>query len=192
MLLATVALWITEPKHGIDASIVALGAAAVLASMEFVQRDDLGKLPWEALLLFGSGIALGTAVFGSGASDFIAVRLEALQGLPPLVATGALATLTLGLTAMASNTASAAIVIPLMFPLAGVLGVDPAALVITAALASSVDFALVVGTPPTMMARATGAVTSKEVFRAGILVDVAALLILVLVMPRIWAALGLV
>jgi hypothetical protein len=43
-----------------------------------------------------------------------------------------------------------------------------------------------------MMARATGAVTSKEIFRAGILVDLAALLILVLVLPRIWSALGLV
>jgi len=64
--------------------------------------------------------------------------------------------------------------------------------VITAALASSVDFALVVGTPPTMMARATGAVTSQEIFRAGILVDIAALLLLVLVLPLIWGALGLV
>lgn len=192
VLVATVVLWITEPAHGIDAAIVGLGAAATLAALNFVRKEDLGQLPWEALLLFGSGIALGSAVFASGASDFIAVRLEALQGLPPLVATGAIALLTLLLTAMASNTASAAIVIPLMFPLAGVLGVDPAVLVITAALASSVDFALVVGTPPTMMARATGAVTSREIFRAGILVDLAALLILVLVLPRIWSALGLV
>ena len=188
VLVATVALWITEPVHGVDAAIVGLGAAATLAALNFVRREDLGQLPWEALLLFGSGIALGSAVFASGASDFIAVRLEGLQGLPPLVATGAIALLTLLLTAMASNTASAAIVIPLMFPLAGVLGVDPAILVITAALASSVDFALVVGTPPTMMARAT----SKEIFRAGILVDLAALLILVLVLPRIWSLLGLV
>ena len=100
--------------------------------------------------------------------------------------------LTTTLTAMASNTATAAIVIPLMFPLAGVLGVDPAILVVTAALASSVDFALVVGTPPTMMARATGAVTAQEIFRAGILVDLAAVALLVLVVPRIWALFGLV
>ena len=62
---------------------------------------------------------------------------------------------------------------------------------VTAALASSVDFALVIGTPPTMMAHATGLLTAREILRAGILVDLAGLAILVLAVPWAWRLLGL-
>ena len=49
---------------------------------------------------------------------------------------------------MASNTGSAATLIPLAIPLAGLIGVGPTLLVAVVAIASSVDFALVIGTPP--------------------------------------------
>jgi hypothetical protein len=48
-----------------------------------------------------------------------------------------------------------ATLIPLAFPLAGIIGVDPVLLVIVVAIASSVDFALVIRTPPTMLAYST-------------------------------------
>ena len=70
----------------------------------------------------------------------------------------------------------------------GVLGL---ALVIVVAIASSVDFALVIGTPPTMIAYSTRLYTAGQIFRKGIVLDVAGILLLVLVVVRIWEALGL-
>jgi sodium-dependent dicarboxylate transporter 2/3/5 len=99
--------------------------------------------------------------------------------------------LALGLTAVASNTATAAMLVPLAIPLAGVLGMDPVLVVVVVAIASSIDFALVIGTPPTMIAYSTRLYTTREIFRAGILLDLIGIVILVTAVVGIWYALGL-
>ena len=102
------------------------------------------------------------------------------------------ALLTLELTTVASNTASAAILIPLALPLAGVLGIDPTLLVVVVAIASSIDFALVIGTPPTMIAYSTELYTAPEIFRKGIVLDLIGILLLVTVVAGFWQVTGLV
>ncbi len=59
------------------------------------------------------------------------------------------------------------------------------------AMASSIDFALVVGTPPTMIAYATRLYTGGEIFRKGIILDFVGIAILVFVVTRIWELLEL-
>jgi sodium-dependent dicarboxylate transporter 2/3/5 len=103
----------------------------------------------------------------------------------------AVAALTVGLTTVASNTASAAILIPLALPVASVIGVDPVVLVVVVAIASSIDFALVVGTPPTMIAYATGLFTAGGIFRKGILLDLLGILVLSLGIVQIWHLMGI-
>ncbi|MEA2009716.1 MAG: SLC13 family permease, partial [Actinomycetota bacterium] len=154
--------------------------------------EDLGRISWPALLTFGGGLTLGLFLVRTGTSDYLATRLTGLVGVPDVVAVLAVAMITLLLTTVASNTASAAILIPLAIPLAGVLGVSVTALVLVVAIASSVDFALVVGTPPTMIAYATKLYTAGQIFRKGIILDFVGILLLVLVVTRIWSLLGLV
>lgn len=104
----------------------------------------------------------------------------------------AAAAMALALSTVASNTASAATLIPLAIPLAGLLGVDPVLLVVTVALASSIDFALVIGTPPTMLAYGTGLYSTGEVLRKGLPLDLLGLTLLVLIATAVWPALSLV
>lgn len=82
--------------------------------------------------------------------------------------------------------------IPLAIPLAQLLGLDPRLLVAMVAIASSIDFALVVGTPPTMFAYATGAFRTTEVFKRGILLDLLGVLLLSFGIIWIWWLLGTV
>ena len=58
--------------------------------------------------------------------------------------------------------------IPLAIPLAQMLQIDPRLLVIIIAISSSIDFALVIGTPPTMMAYSTGLFQVREIFKRGV------------------------
>jgi di/tricarboxylate transporter len=60
------------------------------------------------------------------------------------------------------------------------------------AIASSIDFALVVGTPPTMMACSTGLFKTKEIFKRGIVLDLIGLLILCFGVIWVWQFLGVV
>ncbi len=185
-------VWLTQTWHGLDTGIVALAGAVALAALRKVLPEDLGRISWAALLTFGGGLTLGVFLTRTGTSDWLATRLAGLGGLPPSIGVAAVAVVALSLTTVASNTATAAMMIPLAIPLAGILGVSPTLLVVVVAVASSIDFALVVGTPPTMIAYSTGLFTTREIFRTGIALDLAGIGLLMTAAIGIWRLLGLV
>ncbi len=192
VLMAVVAGWLTQTFHGVHAGIVALAGAVALFILGKLLPEDLGRISWPSLLTFGGGLTLGLFLVRTGTADYLATRLVGLGDVPEVVAVLAVAAITLLLTTVASNTASAAILIPLAIPLAGVLGVSPVGLVMVVAIASSVDFALVVGTPPTMIAYSTRLYTAGQIFRRGIVLDLVGIVLLVFVVTRIWELFGLV
>lgn len=183
--------WLTQTFHGIHPGIVALAGAVGLFVLRRLLVEDLGRISWPALLTFGGGLTLGLFLVDSGTSDYLATRLSDLAGVPTGLAVFVVALIALLLTTVASNTASAAILIPLSIPLAGVLGVDPTTLVVVVAIATSIDFALVIGTPPTMIAYSTQLFTAGRIFRLGIVLDFVGVAVLVLVVTRLWDLLGL-
>jgi sodium-dependent dicarboxylate transporter 2/3/5 len=187
-----VAGWMTQTFHGFHAGIVALAGAVVLFILGRLLPEDLSNISWQALLTFGGGLTLGLFLVRTGTSDYLATRLTALVDVPELLAVLAVAMITLVLTTVASNTASAAILIPLAIPLSGVLGVSTTGLVIVVAVASSIDFALVVGTPPTMIAYSTGLYNAGEIFRKGIFLDLAGIVLLVFVVTKFWELIGII
>ena len=83
-------------------------------------------------------------------------------------------------TMVASNTASAAILIPLMLPLSSSLGIDMKPLAVLIAIGVSLDFMMPVGTPPSAIAYSTGVVNVREMMKNGLLVNIGTGLILVL------------
>jgi len=187
-----VALWLTETFHGIQTGIVALGGAVVLALLGKVLPEDLGRISWASLLTFGGGLTLGFFLLETGTSDWIATRLDGLSAIPAPIAVGLVATVTLALTTVASNTATAAMLVPLAIPLAGLTGVDPVLMVLVVAIASSVDFALVIGTPPTLLAYSTRLYTPGQIFRVGIVLDLVGIVLLSVVVVWFWQIVGVV
>lgn len=182
---------------GMSSAIVALIGAVLLFVFGLLKSDDVSRINWSALLIFGGGLTLGNMIVNTGVSDWMALQLGKI-----LPSTGTLAAvliisvvvgvLALIITMFASNTASAAMIIPLAIPLAAVLNIDPTLLVVIVAMASSVDFALVIGTPPTMIAFSTGYFNVREVFKIGIILDIIGIIILTVCMVFIWAMLGLI
>lgn len=192
VFVVVMAGWLTQTWHGIHPGVVALAGALALFILRRMEPEDLSRISWPALLTFGGGLTLGLFIVRTGTSDYLATRLAGLAEIPTLAALLVVAAITLLLTTVASNTASAAILIPLAIPLAGVLGMSATTLVAVVAIASSIDFALVIGTPPTMIAYATKLYTAGQIFRKGVVLDVVGILLLVLVVVRVWEAFGLV
>ncbi|HEX6127619.1 MAG TPA: DASS family sodium-coupled anion symporter [Candidatus Limnocylindria bacterium] len=190
VFLGVVAFWLTETWHGLETGIVALGGAVTLALLNKVLPEDLGRISWASLLTFGGGLTLGFFLLSTGTSDWIATRLDGLSAIPAPIAITVVATVTLALTTVASNTATAAMLVPLAIPLAGITGVDPVLMVLVVAVASSVDFALVIGTPPTLLAYSTRLYTPGQIFRVGIVLDVVGILLLSGVVVWIWGWVG--
>lgn len=183
--------WLTQTWHGLHAGIVALAGAAALYVLRKLDPEDLSRISWSSLLTFGGGLVLGLYIVRTGTSDYVATRLAGLSGTPEALTLLIVAAITLVLTTVASNTASAAVLIPLAIPLAGVVGMDATLLVLVVAIASSIDFALVIGTPPTMIAYSTRLYTAGQIFRKGLALDLAGILILTVVIVRVWEALGI-
>jgi solute carrier family 13 (sodium-dependent dicarboxylate transporter), member 2/3/5 len=188
----TIALWLSEGWHGISSGIVALIGALLLFFSGTLETEDLNRINWNALLTFGGGLAIGTILVETGFSDWIALKLVGLSYLPQFLVIFLVAGLTLLIGAFISNTACAAMLIPLAIPLAQLLHIDPRLMVAVVAIGSSVDFALVIGTPPTMLAYSTGLFETSEIFKRGIVLDLIGVLLLSFGMVWIWDLLGVV
>ncbi len=145
------------------------------------------KIPWGALMVFAGGIALAKGFERSGLSDLLAANLGALTALPlPVMLLG----LCLGVTLMseiASNTATAVLLMPVLAAVAQAQGLNPALLMLPAALAASLGFMLPVATAPNAIAYGTGMVSSRQMLRAGWFVDLFGVLVLALIS---WIAFG--
>lgn len=137
------------------------------------------EIPWDVLLLFGGGLSLAAAMESSGLASWLAGGMGALAGSPRIVVYGALAGIVLLLSELASNTAVAAMMMPIAAALAPAVGEPPIALMLVAALAASTGFALPVATPPNAIVFGSGQVSVRQMARAGILLDVLAVVVIV-------------
>lgn len=125
------------------------------------------RLPWTVLILFGGGLSLAAAIQQTGLAGWIGGGLSALAAWPVFAVLVAITAVIILLSELASNTATAAAFLPIAASLAAVVGVEPALLAVTAALAASGGFMLPVATPPNAIAYGTGAVTTRQMARAG-------------------------
>ena len=173
-------LWLMEQFHGIHAGIIAIIGVILLSFTGHVIQEDLIRINWNALLTFGGGLTLGASTLKTGLADWLALQLGFLKDFHPFIILIILGFISLILTGIASNTASASILVPIVIPLGIVLGIDPVLTAIVVAIISSVDFAVIVGTPPTMVAYSTGYFQVKEIFKVGVILDLIGLIIVTL------------
>ena len=181
-----------------SSSIVAVIAAFMLFLPSIFEKSkvligrDVNDLNWNAILVFGGGLVLGVILTESGAGDLIAYSLENLGISSKILFIALIALVSIILTFIASNTGSAAILVPLVIPLGLLFHIDPVLLAVVAAIGSSVDFMLPQGTPPSMIAYSTGKYQIREMVKIGSLVDLFGLLLIAFVLPFFWKLVGLV
>lgn len=154
-------------------TVIALLAVIALVTFRTVSWKQIeGGTEWGVLLLFGGGIALSTVLDKTGASLFMAREIVELVQTWPLVlviATSLLFVILLG--EFSSNTATAALMVPIFHSIGLELGVAPAKLVIPIAIASSCGFMLPVATPPNAIVFATGRIPQRQMIKTGMLLD---------------------
>ena len=180
VFLITVAGWLTTKFTGLSSSTVALIPVISLFSLGLLDETDLAKISWSTLLLFGGGLSLGSAVNQVGIDLWLTTLLQDwITGIPLFVTLLILVFFGILVTMVASNTASAAILIPLMLPLSSSLGIDMKSMALLIAIGVSLDFMMPVGTPPSASAYSTGVVNVREMIKNGFMVNIGTGLILV-------------
>lgn len=137
------------------------------------------RVPWGILLLLGGGLSIAEAAGSSGLAATVGSWLSGLEHAPYWLLLLAVITVVVFLTEIASNTATAATLLPVAGVLAIGLGVDPLSLCVPAALAASCGFMLPAGTPPNAVIFSSGHVTVPQMVRAGISLNVVCIVVLV-------------
>ncbi len=161
-------------------TVVALLAIVLLGVSRVVEWKDIDKsTEWGVLILFGGGICLSNVLKATGTSVFLAHEIGGfLEQAGLLVTLLTVAVFVVFLTEFASNTASAALLVPVFATIAEALGISPLILSVLIAIAASCAFMLPVATPPNAIVFSSGHIKQREMMRAGIYLNIVCIVIL--------------
>ena len=192
VVAATFLMWMGQPllEPLLPPGALTEGGVAIVASLAlFVLPDGTGRAllnwneadraPWGVLLMFGGGLALAAGMGASGLAGWIGDQLLFLDAFPLVVIAMVMVALVILITEFASNVATASGFIPVIAALIAALGADPLLLAMPAALAASWGFVLPAGTGPNAIAWSTGRLALPRLVRAGLVLDVLGVFLIV-------------
>lgn len=187
------------PKFGFihDATIGILGSLILFAIPTNFKKGEFlldwktaVKIPWDVILLFGGGLAIANGFAKTGLATYIAGQLGGLEGASMLIFVSTVVLMTIFLTEITSNTATATLLVPIMGSAAIAMGVHPYATIISACVAASFAFMLPVATPPNAVIFGSGCVSIKQMAKAGIWLNIIGTILItafvVYVLPIVW------
>lgn len=199
---STVAAWVTRGLFwgallpSVDDATIAIVASLVLLAAPtgggeaVLDWEAVAKIPWGVLLLIGGGLALASGFVSTGLDVWIADRIALVKTSDLLVILPLVVFFVVFSGEIMSNTAMAALAIPVGARIGFSLGVDPILLMLPIAMASSLSFILPVGTPPNAIVFGSGYVSARQMARVGLLLDLLGVAVVTLtglvLVPRIW------
>ena len=142
--------------------------------------EDMKKLPWGILLLFGGGLSLAKAMSETGIIDIIGGYISNNSNLGYIIIIAILTTTVLFMTELMSNVALITIFLPVIAGITQGLGEDPLLMAIPATIASSCAFMLPMATPPNAIVFASGKVKVAEMAKAGLWLNIIAIVFTVI------------
>jgi sodium-dependent dicarboxylate transporter 2/3/5 len=203
VFIATALLWILQEPiagmlkpTGIEFSDTAI--AIIMGSSLFIfpseqprtpilEWRDTDKLPWGVLLMFGGGMSLAAAFDSCGLVSTITQSMQGIDSSNLFLFVSALCAMGLLITALMSNIAMVNIFVPIVASLAMGAGISPEVFAIPVTIAASCDFMFPMSTPPNAIAYSSGYIRSKDMLKAGVVLNFVSLLLL---MGLVWLMVG--
>jgi sodium-dependent dicarboxylate transporter 2/3/5 len=193
--LVTFVLWLTKGFHGLDYSITGMLGVVLLIIFGVLKWDDIHQnLEWgTALFIFGGGISLGLAMDYSGAAAYFAnLFFPLIRGSGWLLLFLGVGVFGALITNVMANVAAAAMILPIVIPMAQMEGVNPTILALCLGQATSFAMLLVIGCPPNAIAYSYHFFRSSDLTKAGAVATPILLAALALVAIVWWKILGLI
>lgn len=168
-----------------DASI-ALGAVLIMflipngkhKNQRLLDWETAEAVPWGTLLLFAGGLALAKGFTVSGLDQVIAGSLGFFATLPaPVLVFGICLAVTF-LTEVTSNTATTALLMPVLAAVAVGTGLPPALLMAPAAISASFAFMLPVATGPNAIVYGAGHLSTRKMAQEGFVLNLMGALVI--------------
>ena len=180
--ILAIVLWLSDQFTGINANTVAMIPFCIFALTGVINKRDLEQINWSVIWMVAGGFALGYGLNSSGLAHN-AVESIPFGNLSPLlilILGGAICYL---LSNFISNSATAALLMPILAIVCGAMGdkLAPiggtATVLIGVAIAASSAMILPISTPPNALAFATGYVKQNEMAKMGIIMGIVSMLL---------------
>lgn len=180
IFIFTVTLWMLDSvlapllkiEEGFNSLVAVVAIFLIYVTNVLDWKEIMHSIQWEVLLLFGGGLTLGMLIDKSGLGLLLVNEIVQLMKIVPLfLFLWIIIIFSILMTEFMSNTASAALILPLLYTLSNQLNINPMLLVFPATIAASYGFMLPAGTPPNAMAFATGLVPQKDMMKVGLLLN---------------------
>ena len=203
VFVLTALAWIIRPFvlsiyfPAVDDTIIAIISAIILfilpskASKErLLNWEDIVKLPWGILLLFGGGMALAIGFETSGLANWIGLQLTSLGSIHLFLILLILISVVNFLTEITSNLATTAMLLPVLVSLASAVNIHPYYLLVGATLAASCAFMLPVATPPNAVVFGSKLLSIEDMVKKGLWMNLISIISLALIvyfiLPLLW------
>ena len=181
----TVLLWITDKYTGVNSNVVAMLPIGVFCAIGVIGRRDLEEINWSVLWMVAGGFALGVALNETGLAKHLisSIPFDTWPVMAVLIGGGLLC---YAMSNFISNTASAALLVPILGTVGTAMGgqLEPfggvAVMLIGVAIGSSMAMILPISTPPNALAHSTGFIQQTDMMKVGIIGIVLGYLMLIL------------
>lgn len=180
VLMFTGPLW-QPPNSFISNSVIAILGGISLFVLPKTRQESLlnwagvEKLPYGLLFLLGGGLALSFAFVNSGLAGWIAEIMSFVSKLDFELVVILMISLIMFLTNVKSNTATAAIFIPILGNMAVLNSWSPLPILFGITVATSFAFLLPMGTPPNALVYERAGISIKQMLANGIVLNFVAI-----------------
>jgi solute carrier family 13 (sodium-dependent dicarboxylate transporter), member 2/3/5 len=147
-------------------------------SSRIMNWETAVTIPWGVLILIGGGLALAHAFTETGLDKWISNQLLFVENLNYILIVLVIVALGVFFSEIASNTASAALLIPIAVSLASSISIDPLLLMVPLTIATSFGFIMPVGTPPNAIVFGSKYVTAPKMAKAGFPLDIISIIMI--------------
>lgn len=181
--ILTIVLWVFGKKYfGINANTVAMLPIAVFAFTGVLTADDLKEIDWAVIWMVAGGFALGLAMNGTGLAEN-AVKSIPFDTFNPIVIMIVSGLVCFALSNFISNTATAALLIPILTVVCAGMGNSlesiggTSTIIIGVAVAASCAMSLPISTPPNAIAYSTGLIQQTDMVKAGLTIGLISMIL---------------
>lgn len=145
-----------------------------------LDQNDIAKIPWDIVLLFGGGFALAEGFVQSGLSKLLGQEFLIMKSIPPLALIAIICTIVVFSSELTSNTAQTTVILPVLASLATELGIDPLTIMIPATFSVSLAFMMPVGTPPNAIVFSSQRLKVWDMVKAGFILNIIGIIVVVI------------
>jgi di/tricarboxylate transporter len=163
-----------------------IGAAAIVATRCLAPNEARRSIDLGVYITIAASFGLGTALYKSGAAEFIAVHALGLANNDPLLLLIMTYVFVSLATEVVTNNAAAVLSLPIVLATTASLGLNPEPYVITVMMAASASFATPLGYQTNLMVYGPGSYRFTDFLRAGVPMNVIAAVVTIAAVALQW------